>query len=233
MNHVSLNYLQCFFSLCNVSPISSVLLSYYLASEKGQERIQDKNVLELGAGCGLAGLVAAQFAKAVVTTDGNEIVMDLLQRNAERRERELQSTINSEAKLLAKEFQWGDQTQLQDILQSLQGHVDVIVAADVVQWPDVLEPLVHSVKAMLWTSHAKEPVFIIGIVNRAQSIYQMFFDLAKDNGLSWRKVAMEEFIKDGDVPKECQESGGRKTEIYEVFLSDRSEPPTLLANNKL
>lgn len=200
-----------------------VLLSYYLASKQGQGRIRGRNVVELGAGCGLAGLVAARFAKAVVTTDGNEVVMDLLQRNAERHQRELESTPRSNSKIYAREFQWGNKEQLQDIVNLMEGNVDVVVAADVVQWPDVIEPLVHSIKALLWHSRSKDPVFILGVVNRANSTYQMFFDLAAEHGFTWRKVDAGEFLKGGEVPKQCQESGGRKTEIYEVVLSDRSK----------
>ena len=42
-----------------------------------------KIVCELGAGCGLTGLVAAHSAAHVVLTDGNDVVLRLLQRNAD------------------------------------------------------------------------------------------------------------------------------------------------------
>lgn len=35
----------------------------------------------IGAGAGLSGFVASFFAKKVVLTDGNEIVVDLLEKN--------------------------------------------------------------------------------------------------------------------------------------------------------
>lgn len=43
----------------------------------------NKNVLELGAGAGLCGFVAAKYAKNVIITDGNEIVQNLINKNVE------------------------------------------------------------------------------------------------------------------------------------------------------
>ena len=205
-----------------------VLLSHYLASRCGQERIRGRNVVELGAGSALAGLVAARFANSVALTDGNEIVMDLLKRNAESYQNHLQSTTNKQTKIYTSEFQWGDRSRLKELISVLGGHVDVVVAADVVQWPDVIVDLVHSVKALLWSSEAKQPVFILGIVNRACSTYNSFFEVAAAQGFSWKKIESTEFLQDGVVPKSCQEFGGRETEIYEVFLIDRSKVPILL-----
>ena len=42
------------------------------------EDFKNKIVLELGAGAGLTGIVSANFAKNVILTDNNELVVDLL-----------------------------------------------------------------------------------------------------------------------------------------------------------
>ena len=44
-------------------------------------QLKDKSVLELGAGPGLCGMIAAREAKQVVLTDYQEIVMDLIDKN--------------------------------------------------------------------------------------------------------------------------------------------------------
>jgi len=194
----------------------SILLSYFLASRQGQEIVAGKNVVELGAGCGLGGIAAASFCNQVVLTDGNEIVMDLLQKNAESREN-----------VSASAFEWGTRSELHAILDKM-GHVDVVVAADVVQWPTVVEPLLHSVKALLWNSRSERPCLVLGIVCRAQNIYDLFFRIAKELGFTWKQMPNESFLKDGVVPKSCQEFGGRETQIFVVELVDRSVKPTML-----
>ena len=193
----------------------SVLLSHYLASSRGRQLVHKRNVVEMGAGCGLAGLVASHVgAHQVILTDGNEIVLDLLRQNC-------QSTVNVKTLKLI----WGDRENLSTVLRDMT-HVDVVIAADVVQWPAVVEPLLHSVKALLWTSECETPTLVLGIVNRAQSTYDMFFELAAKLGFSYRRVPHDNFLK--VLPKSCQEYGGRVTEVWEVELVDRSQEPVLL-----
>jgi hypothetical protein len=202
----------------------SVLLSHYLASRAGQARIQHRSVVELGAGTGLPGVVAAHFASKVAVTDGNEIVLDLLNQNVTALQNKRDSNVCS---VSALQLVWGNHGHIQALLENMSA-VDVVVAADVVQWPSVLEPLLRTVKALLWNSEEKQPVFIVGIVNRAASTYDMVFDLAGDFGFTYRKVEAEEYLPDGVVPKSCQEFGGRETEIYQFILKDRSVYPVLL-----
>jgi hypothetical protein len=205
--------------------LALVLLSHYLASQAGQARIHHRSVVELGAGTGLPGVVAAHFADKVAVTDGNEIVLDLLNQNVAA----LQSKDDSNVcPASALPLVWGDHDQLQALLKHMSV-VDVVVAADVVQWPSVLEPLLQTVKALLWNSESEQkPVFIVGIVNRASSTYDLFFELAREFGFTCNKVEANEYLPGGVMPESCQEFGGRSTEIYEVVLEDRSVYPALL-----
>jgi predicted nicotinamide N-methyase len=197
----------------------SVLLGHYLASSRGRQLLRNRNVVEMGAGCGLAGLVASHVdASQVVMTDGNEVVLDLLRRNSESR-----------ANVKALKLIWGDAENLSTVLTDMI-HIDVVIAADVVQWPAVIEPLLHTVKALLWTSECDPPTLVLGIVNRAQSTYDMFFELAAKLGFSCRRVPHEDFLQ--VLPESCQEQGGRVTEVWLVELVDRSERPVLLRTDK-
>lgn len=199
-----------------------ILLSHYVANASKQ--LAGKSVVELGAGgTGLPSLVAAHFADCVFATDGNgDVVLDLLKKNVENfRQRHRSSSL--EARMLL----WGNVNQLQELMNSI-GTVDVVLAADVVQWPAVIEPLLHTVKALLWSSKSPHPVFILGIVNRASYTYDMFFRLAQELGFEIRLVPVDDYLVDGIVPEPCQEFGGPKTEILELTLKDRSNVPLLL-----
>lgn len=198
----------------------SILLSHFVVSRPGQDIVRGHNVVELGAGCGLVGMAASYFCQQAVLTDGNEIVMDLLSKNAESREN-----------VSAAAFTWGTRSELLAIIDTV-GCVDVVVAADVVQWPTVVEPLLHSVKALLWNSRSERPCLLLGIVNRAENIYGLFFRIAKELGFACEKVQPETFLKDGLVPKSCLEFGGRETEIFIVELVDRSVQPKMLCDGE-
>jgi hypothetical protein len=204
-----------------------VLLSHYLASTAGQAQTQGRQVVELGAGTGLPGLVAAHFARQVAVTDGNQVVVELVQKNVTALEANMDKK-NIVCPVSASQCVWGDYAHLQALLETMVDEVDVVVAADVVQWPAVLEPLLHTVKALLWNSAADQPVFLVGIVNRAASTYNLFFQLATDLGFVCYMVESTEYLRDGEIPDQCREFGGRTTEIYRVTLEDRSIPPVLL-----
>lgn len=221
----------------------SVLLAHYLASDRGRSILKGRRVIELGAGCGLPGLVASLFCESVVVTDGNEIVLGLLKTNASNFASQQQPPKRL-VNVIAQQLIWGKRSQLEPLLQP---PVDVIVAADVVQWPSVVEPLLQTVKALLWRSsvqpqqailsddviYPNAPIFVLGIVNRAQLTYDQFFHLAQELGFVSRAVPLEEFLEHGVAPANCRESGGRTTEVYELQLRpDCTELPLLLQPRK-
>ena len=107
----------------------------------------------------MKGLVSAHFASQLVLTDGNDIVLDLLQQNCNtflQTSNEKSISPDDLAKVSVCKFVWGDKTHLLSIVKKIQP-VDVVIAADVIQWPAVIEPFLHSVKALLWNSRCVEP----------------------------------------------------------------------------
>ena len=51
------------------SHVGSICFSEFIMTLKITERVLGQRVLELGAGCGLAGIVAARYAEHVTMTD--------------------------------------------------------------------------------------------------------------------------------------------------------------------
>lgn len=189
--------------------------------------------MELGSGVGLPGFVASKFANKVLLTDGNDFVVDsILKRSVSFHNTKMTDSTRVESSsshctnnISVQKFIWGDKEQLKGILEDF-GTVDVIVAADVVQWPSVLEPFLHSCKALLWKS--SKPLLVLGLVQRAQSTYREFFKVASQLGFTWEKVPYKIFLPGGVLPDACQEYGVGKPEIYELQLASRMNPPKLL-----
>ena len=67
--------------------------------EEFLDEFKDKNVLELGAGPGLCGLIAATKAKSVVLTDYMDVVMELIDTN-------LKCNVNPGCKMYAACLDW-------------------------------------------------------------------------------------------------------------------------------
>ena len=86
-----------------------------------------KTVLELGAGCGLVGLIAAQFASRVDITDGDPEEVDLIQMNVEAH------APAGGAVVSAQFLEWGSApaAEARSSGALLAGGYDVILAAQV------------------------------------------------------------------------------------------------------
>jgi predicted nicotinamide N-methyase len=76
------------------------------------DTIKGKRILELGAGTGLAGIVAASLGGRVVQTDRNELALSVCRRNGER------NGIRSIDYLLADWLAWDDTEQYDWIIGS-------------------------------------------------------------------------------------------------------------------
>ena len=156
-------------------------------------------------------MLASSFADNVLITDGNDIVVEkLLQPNV---------TLSNNNNVSCQKLVWGDGKDISNTLTQIQ-NVDVIIAADVVQWPAVIEPLLLTMKKLLSTSK-KRPICILGIVARNNSTYNMFFEHAKRIGfVNIHKIEYSTFLEDGVVPLECRENHreGCSTEIYTLEL---------------
>jgi hypothetical protein len=160
-------------------------------------------------------------------------------------------------KLSCRQLLWGHRGHVHELRIEVRKHIknshlhiqhhrrptfDYIIAADVVQWPAVLEPLLHTVTAFMWLERDEDdndednsddqtesagnrdthitplPVFILGIVERSSTIYEQFLSLAQTMGFTYRLIDYSEYLTNGIVPVSCQEYGGRVTKLLELSL---------------
>jgi len=160
-----------------------VLLSWFIYQNR--DLFKDQIVLELGAGCGLGGFVAAHYAKKCIITDGNDIVCSLLDQNKAH----LQTEHVQVAKLL-----WGLQEEIVNTVgDDLSQSPDVIIGADVILWPNQIHALLTTIRWLL-ARKRNQAVCYISYIVRAHTTTQRLFATAERLGLSIEERPIESFV---------------------------------------
>ncbi|CAG5123520.1 unnamed protein product [Candidula unifasciata] len=113
---------------------SAIVLAEYLENHK--HLVQDKKVLELGAGTGLTGLVAAALGADVTLTERAEALAHL---NSSIR----QNTQNRPWKISAKVLDWTKSVDPQGF-----SGFDVVLGSDIIYIEDTFEDLSRTVKSL-------------------------------------------------------------------------------------
>ena len=127
---------------------------------------ESKLVIELGAGCGLAGFFVSQFCARTMITDGDDIVVRLLNRN--------NNEINTNSKsIITSPLIWGYKSRIRDLFHTHSFIPDVIIGADIILWPDSVKPLVQTLRWLL----SFKPISsyaIISYIVRAHTTTELF-----------------------------------------------------------
>lgn len=149
--------------------------------------IQDKTVLELGAGAGLPSLISAICgARQVLVTDyPDQELIDNLQYNIEHAiETKFQSRIS------AKGYLWGnDVTSLTGVLDEPEKLFDVLILADILFNHSEHEKLVLTLQKTL--NHSPEARALVFFTPYRPWLLEKdlrFFELAKESGLQVTKL---------------------------------------------
>lgn len=155
-------------------PGATVLAEYLLTHSS---IIEGKTVLELGAGTGLTGLFISHLTDWVILTDGNEIVMKVLSKNVEF----------ARGKCSAIQVEWGKEDNESRLeREEYPGKYEVIIGADVVYWENSIEPLYHTVKALL----AQKGKFIMCYTLRALRVQRKLLEKAEEMGLKIQELSV-------------------------------------------
>ncbi|KAJ1402096.1 hypothetical protein B484DRAFT_457828 [Ochromonadaceae sp. CCMP2298] len=167
-----------------------VLLSWYIYAQR--ETFKDAVVLELGAGCGLSGFVAAKYCRHSTVTDGNEIVTSLLRQNKD---------FLSADNVTVEKLLWGIKSEVERSVaskdrtssSSSSRYPDFIIGADVILWPNMILPLLYTIRWLLAYKRGQSKC-IISYVVRAHSTTKLLYTTASRMGLDVQSAAVENFL---------------------------------------
>ncbi|KAL6115313.1 mettl21a [Pungitius sinensis] len=112
---------------------AAVVMCMYL--EMGTFELKGKGVIELGAGTGLVGIVAALMGAKVTITD-REPALDFLSANVKAN-----LTPDSQGSAVVSELSWG-----QDLDRYPAGGFDLVLGADIVYLEDTFVPLLQTLE---------------------------------------------------------------------------------------
>ncbi|KAJ6670381.1 S-ADENOSYL-L-METHIONINE-DEPENDENT METHYLTRANSFERASES SUPERFAMILY PROTEIN [Salix viminalis] len=138
-------------------------------------KLKGKRVIELGAGCGVAGFGMALLGCDVVATDQIE-VLPLLMRNAERNTaRIMQKDSNSDSfgSIQVAELDWGNE----DHIRAVDPPFDYIIGTDVVYAEHLLDPLLQTILAL----SGPKTTILLGYEIRSTNVHERMLDMWKKN----------------------------------------------------
>ncbi|XP_050369453.1 uncharacterized protein LOC126787626 [Argentina anserina] len=134
-------------------------------------KLKGKRVIELGAGCGVAGFGMALLGCDVVMTDQVE-VLPLLMRNVERNtSRITQMSSESFGSVQVAELNWGNE----DHIRAVDPPFDYIIGTDVVYKEDLLEPLLQTIFAL----SGPKTAILLGYEIRSTSVHEQMVEMWK------------------------------------------------------
>jgi predicted nicotinamide N-methyase len=121
--------------------------------EHNATRFRGKRVVELGAGTGLVGLVAAACGADVMFTD-QAFALPLVQYNVVSNQAVLCQVAGRDIRLVIQGLNWGDASAvLADVWFT---RPDVIIASDCVVWMELITPLFQTIKWLATETRSAE-----------------------------------------------------------------------------
>ena len=164
---------------------ASYLLVHYLMNVR--ESLQNEDVLEVGSGTGITGLVAAICSKSVVVTDYNDIVLELLDHNAR------ENTVPG-SKCVCKKLDWTEESSR----ATFPAHsYKLIIGSDVVYWYNMIIPLLETVDYLLSLEPGSR--FILAFKHRAANTEAHLFEEAQTRfKFTVEDVPMESFVPESE-----------------------------------
>ncbi|KAJ7981052.1 Protein N-lysine methyltransferase [Quillaja saponaria] len=182
-----------------------------------QSRLKGKRVLELGAGCGVAGFGMALLGCDVIATDQIE-VLPLLKRNVERNiSRVMQMNPDSFGSIKVAELHWGEK----DHIEAVAPPFDYIIGTDVVYAEHLLEPLLQTIFAL---SGPKTTILVM--LQMWKRNFEVKTIPSSKMDQTFQHPSIQLFIMGSKTPAMCTENSGlaitEKVDEVETSGADRS-----------
>ena len=149
---------------------ASTFLCRFLLSRPGMALIVDKRVVELGAGLGIPGLVAAEFASVTELTDNNMLVVARLADSIAL------NTARMQGEVSASELAWG----LENLPQARRGLADVVIGSDLVYSCQSVALLLDTADALLKPGG----VFVLSYISRWLTVDEAFSRHSESHGFT-------------------------------------------------
>jgi len=172
---------------------SARLLAHFLVRRLGRARLAGEDVLELGAGCGLSGLVASRLgARSVTLTDNEPEVLDILRLNLRHAAPGVVAR--------AEDLDWGRDAAHERLAAACgRARWSAIIAADVCYWRESIRPLFASVAALLDRADPRAR-FFLGYFDRAPQNRALLEAAGREQGLAFERLPAAELL--GEPPPE-------------------------------
>ncbi|EGC35383.1 hypothetical protein DICPUDRAFT_152320 [Dictyostelium purpureum] len=142
---------------------ASRILSQFIS--KYNDQFKNKNVVELGSGVGLCGLVSSKYSNFTLFTDGDEKSLPLLQDNVEANKDLYKDSKN---KPNVERLFWGKTDTLEKFKEQYQSkfEFDIVIGSDLIYVDDSIEPLFYTVDSILSKSQSNSPTFYLSFLDR-------------------------------------------------------------------
>jgi len=170
-------------------------LAWYLFSQR-PDLVNNKHVLELGAGTGLLSLLCAAHLKAssVVATDGLGLVCESLEKNV--RLNQETGSLDGRQSPEVRQLDWTDLPAIDELLREADKSgtcYDLVIGADITYHPDILRPLAELLNIL--KEHFPDVVILISAAIRSDTFAQFTAICRDDLNFKVREVLCK--IPDG------------------------------------
>lgn len=180
---------------------SLALVYFILSQEHFSSKAGSLQILELGAGTGVAGLLLASTdVQASITLTDLPLLVPLMQKNIAANSRSV----------CAQALSWGTEES-----KNLSGSFDVILAADVVYSAELIEPLLHTLREVALAN----TLVVIAYRYRGPQ-EERFFTLAAEDFII-EKVALEQDWNQGlSIQRVVEEEEAAREAAFERSLAN-------------